>query len=43
VPYAFSADETFDVGMDTGSAVADSKAPFPFTGTIQKVVIELGK
>jgi arylsulfatase len=43
VPFAFSADETFDVGMDTGSAVADYKAPFPFTGTIKKVVIELGK
>jgi arylsulfatase len=43
VPFAFSADETFDVGMDTGSAVADYKAPFAFTGKIKKVVIELGK
>jgi arylsulfatase len=43
VPYLFSADETFDVGMDTGSAVADYKAPFSFTGTITKVVIDLGQ
>jgi hypothetical protein len=43
VPYLYSADETFDVGTDSGSAVADYKAPFPFTGTIKKVVIELGK
>jgi arylsulfatase len=43
VPSSYSADETFDVGMDTGSAVGDYKAPFPFTGTIKKVVVELGK
>jgi arylsulfatase len=43
VPYGFSADETFDVGMDTGSPVADYKAPFVFTGTIKKVVVELGR
>jgi arylsulfatase len=43
VPYAFSADETFDVGRDTGSPVADYQAPFPFTGTIKKLVVELGK
>jgi hypothetical protein len=29
--------------MDTGSAVADYKTPFAFTGAIKKVVIELGK
>ena len=43
VPFHYSADETFDVGMDTGSAVGDYKAPFPFTGTIKRVVVELGK
>jgi arylsulfatase len=43
VPFVFSLDETFDVGRDTGSAVADYQAPFPFTGTIKKVVVELGK
>jgi hypothetical protein len=29
--------------MNTDSAVGNYKAPFPFTGTIKKVVIELGK
>jgi hypothetical protein len=43
VPFLYSADETLDVGMDAGSAVADYKAPFPFTGAIKKVVIDLGK
>lgn len=40
----FSADETFDIGRDTGSPVsADYRSPFPFTGTLKKVVIELGE
>jgi arylsulfatase len=38
----FSADETFDTGEDTGSPVSDLyKTPFRFTGTIQKVEIDL--
>ena len=38
----FSADETFDVGCDTGSPVSDDyKSPFRFTGTIKKVEIKL--
>ncbi len=38
----FSADETFDIGCDTGSPVsADYRAPFRFTGTIKKVEIKL--
>ena len=38
----FSADETFDVGMDTGSPVsADYESPNPFTGVIKSVKIEL--
>ena len=38
----FSADETFDVGMDTGSPVsADYESPNPFTGSIKSVRIEL--
>lgn len=38
----FSADETFDIGCDTGSPVsADYKSPFRFTGTIKKVEIKL--
>jgi arylsulfatase A-like enzyme len=39
----FSADETFDIGCDTGSPVsADYQSPFPFTGVIKKVEISLG-
>jgi hypothetical protein len=42
VPGVFSADETFDVGLDAASAVsADDEAPFAFTGTIKKVAIHL--
>jgi len=42
VPGRFSADETFDVGMDTGSPVsADYKSPNPFTGKIKKVTFDL--
>jgi hypothetical protein len=38
----FSADETFDVGMDTGSPVSeDYKSPNPYTGTLRKVQIKL--
>jgi arylsulfatase len=33
----YSADETFDVGLDTGSPVSnDYESPDPFTGTIKK-------
>ena len=35
--------DTFGVGSDTGSPVTDTyKAPFPFTGRIERVDIELG-
>ena len=40
----FSLDETFDVGADTGSPVIedyDSQMPFAFTGTLEKLTIEL--
>jgi arylsulfatase len=41
-PARFSADETFDIGCDTGSPVsADYQSPFPFTGTLKKVEIKL--
>jgi len=46
VPIRFSLDETFDIGMDTGTPVVEDyadKMPFHFTGTLKKVVIELGK
>ena len=38
----YSADETFDVGMDTGSPVGDAYAsPNPYTGTLRKVEVQL--
>ncbi len=46
IPTRFSLDETFDVGVDTGTPVVEDyvdKMPFKFTGTLRKVVIELGK
>jgi hypothetical protein len=38
------ADETFDVGLDlrTGVNDKDYQAPFPFNGTIDKLVVTLG-
>lgn len=37
----YSADETFDIGQDTGSPVsADYASPNRFTGTLKKVVID---
>lgn len=44
VPAAFTASETFDVGMDLGSPVSLDYAddvPFPFTGTIDTVKVDL--
>jgi len=36
-PGPASADETFDIGMDTGSPVRDDyKSPNPYTGTLKK-------
>jgi arylsulfatase A-like enzyme len=38
----FSADETFDTGLDTGSPVSDLyPSPFVFTGTLNKVEIDI--
>jgi arylsulfatase A-like enzyme len=43
VPARYSADETFDVGMDTGSPVGSGYAsPNRFTGRLKKVEIALG-
>lgn len=42
----FTLDESFDVGMDSGSPVIDdyeAKMPFKFTGKLQKVQIKLGE
>ncbi len=36
-------DETFDVGLDTGTGVDESyKLPFKFTGRIDKLTLKLG-
>ena len=40
----FSLDETFDVGEDTGTPVLEDyveQMPFPFTGTLKKLVVVL--
>ena len=43
IPLVMSVDETFDVGLDTGTGVDNSyKLPFKFTGTIDKLTIKLG-
>ncbi|WP_371357669.1 sulfatase-like hydrolase/transferase [Hydrocoleum sp. CS-953] len=45
VPGAFTASETFDVGIDMGAPVSldyADRAPFEFDGTINKVEVELG-
>jgi hypothetical protein len=44
----FSLDETFDIGLDTGTPVVEDyvdKMPFAFTGTLRKfvVILEPGK
>jgi arylsulfatase len=44
VPGRFSATETLDIGMDLGATVSrdyEKKAPFPFTGTIKQVTVEV--
>jgi arylsulfatase len=44
VPTRVSADETFDIGEDTGTPVNhDYDVPFRFTGGLNKVVVELKK
>ena len=44
IPFRVSADETLDIGEDTGTPVSeDYRVPFKFTGTIEKVVVDLGQ
>ena len=44
IPFRVSADETLDIGEDTGTAVSqDYHVPFKFTGTLNKVVVDLGE
>jgi arylsulfatase len=43
VPAVFTASETFDVGMDTSSPVADAyfdRAPFEFEGKLERLHFE---
>jgi arylsulfatase len=45
IPIRFSLDESFDIGLDTGSPVIDEyddRMPFKFTGDLKKVDITLG-
>jgi arylsulfatase len=42
IPFRISADETLDIGEDTGTPVSeDYHVPFKFTGTLKKVAIQL--
>ena len=44
IPFRVSADETLDIGEDTGTPVSeDYHVPFKFTGTLNKVVVDLGE
>lgn len=44
IPIQFSLGEGIDIGMDVGSPIDFTyKLPFPFTGKIEKVTIELGQ
>ena len=44
IPFLLPADETFDVGVDTGTGMNDQdyRVPFPFDGTIDKLTFKLG-
>jgi hypothetical protein len=38
----FSADETFDTGLDTGSPVSDLyQSPFKFTGALNRIEVDI--
>jgi arylsulfatase len=42
IPFRISADETLDIGEDTGTPVSeDYHVPFKFTGNLKKVMIQL--
>jgi hypothetical protein len=42
IPFRISADETLDIGEDTGTPVSeDYRVPFKFTGNLKKVGIQL--
>jgi hypothetical protein len=42
IPFRISADETLDIGEDTGTPVSeDYQVPFKFSGDLKKVAIQL--
>jgi len=41
VPRVYAYDETFDVGEDSATAVGPYAAPFPFTGTLERVELRV--
>jgi arylsulfatase len=43
-PLIWAWDETFDIGLDTGTPVDDKdyQVPFAFTGRLQKITVDLG-
>jgi arylsulfatase len=44
IPFRVSADETLDIGEDTGTPVSeDYRVPFKFTGTLNNVVVDLSE
>ena len=44
-PFIWAWDETFDVGLDTGTSVdgSDYHVPFPFIGKLEKITFDLGE
>ena len=44
-PLIWAWDETFDIGLDTGTPVDDQdyQVPFAFTGTLRKITVDLGE
>jgi arylsulfatase len=45
IPLILQWDETFDIGSDTGTPVDDNdyQVPFPFTGKLNKLALELDR
>jgi arylsulfatase len=42
VSFAFAFEDTFDIGEDSASPVGDYQSPFPVTGKLDRVELELG-
>lgn len=45
MPFIFAWDETFDIGLDTGTPVddVDYQVPYAFTGKLHKITLDLGE